>query len=99
MRRHENLVLIGQSGIGKSHILLAIGLRACALGRNVLFTTSAEMISRLTASLADATLPIKLRQLTRPDLLIIDSFGFDHLERANCRDAAALLHALSWYRE
>jgi len=92
IRRRENLILIGQSGVGKSHIVLALGLRACALGYDVLFTTSAEIIARLTASLADATLPRKLRQLTKPDLLVIDEFAFDHLERANSRDAAALLY-------
>jgi DNA replication protein DnaC len=92
IRRQENLILIGQSGVGKSHVALAIGLRACALGYKVLFTTSAELISSLTASLADATLPMRLRQLKAPDLLIIDEFAFDHLERANCRDAAALLY-------
>lgn len=92
IRRQENLILIGQSGVGKSHIALAIGLRACAVGYKVLFTTSASMIAGLTASLADATLPMKLRELRAPDLLIIDEFAFDHLERANCRDAAALLY-------
>jgi DNA replication protein DnaC len=92
IRRQENLILVGQSGVGKSHIVLALGLRACALGYRVLFTTSAEMIRALTASLADATLPTKLRLFTAPDLLIIDEFAFDHIERANCRDAAALLY-------
>ena len=92
IRRQENLILLGQSGVGKSHIVLALGLRACALGYRVLFTTSAEMISTLTASLADATLPMKLRHLKAPDLLIIDEFAFDHIERAQCRDAAALLY-------
>lgn len=92
IRREENLILVGQSGVGKSHLVLALGLRACALGYRVLFTTSAEMIARLTASLADATLPAKLRLFTTPDFLIIDEFAFDHIERANCRDAAALLY-------
>lgn len=92
IRRQENLIIIGQSGVGKSHIVLALGLRACALGCRVLFTTSAELIRVLTASLADATLPTKLRLFTAPDLLIIDEFAFDHIERANCRDAAALLY-------
>ena len=45
-------------------------------GYRVLYRTSAELLSDLTASLADKTLPARLRRYASPDLLIIDEFGF-----------------------
>ena len=92
IRRRANLILVGQSGIGKSHIIQAIGMKACALGFRVVYRTSAELISDLTASLADKSLPHRLRKYKNPDLLIIDEFGFDRIERIECPEAAHLLY-------
>ena len=79
--RKDNLLFVGQSGVGKSFLIRAIGGSACALGYSVKYTTSADLLQDLTASLADQTLPKRLREYTRPDLLIVDEFGFDHIER------------------
>jgi DNA replication protein DnaC len=91
IRRKDNLVLVGQSGVGKSHIVESIGRTACALGYRVRYTTSAGLIEHLTAALADQTLPRRVRKYARFDLLIVDEFGFDRLERREARDAASLL--------
>jgi DNA replication protein DnaC len=90
--RRTNLIIIGQSGVGKSHIIQAIGLRACARGWRVLYRTSAQLIRDLTASLADKTLPERLRFYSRPQLLIIDEWGFDRVERLESPQAAHLLY-------
>ena len=79
--RRENLVLVGQSGVGKSRSIQAIGQSACVLGYRVRYTTSAALLADLTAALADQTLPRRLREYARFDLLIIDEFGFDRIER------------------
>src|SRR5881392_3642399 len=50
--------------------------------------------SDLTASLADKTLPARLRYYANPDLLIIDEFGFDKIERTECPEAAHLLYKI-----
>jgi DNA replication protein DnaC len=92
IRRHDNLVVVGQSGVGKSHIVQALGLQACALGWRVHYKTSAALLSDLRASLADQTLPKRLREYANFDLLIIDEFGFDRLERAEAPQAANLLY-------
>ena len=92
IRRRNNLILVGWSGIGKSHIVQALGHRVCLQGYRVLYRTSAELLSDLTASLADKTLPARLRFYARPDLLIIDEFGFDRIERTECAQAAHLLY-------
>lgn len=94
IRRRNNLILVGWSGIGKSHIIQALGQKACVQGYRVLYRTSAELLSDLTASLADKTLPTRLRYYARPDLLIIDEFGFDRIERTECPQAAHLLYKI-----
>lgn len=94
IRRRTNLILVGWSGIGKSHIIQALGQKACVQGYRVLYRTSAELLSDLTASLADKTLPLRLRRYASPDLLVIDEFGFDRIERSECPQAAHLLYKI-----
>jgi DNA replication protein DnaC len=91
VRRKDNLVLVGQSGVGKSHLVEALGRSACAVGYRVRYSTSAGLIENLTAALADRTLPRRVRYYAGFDLLIVDEFGFDRLERREARDAASLL--------
>jgi DNA replication protein DnaC len=90
VERRDNLVLVGQSGVGKSFLIQAIGRCACALGYSVCYTTSAGLLDDLTASLADQTLPKRVRHYARFDLLLIDEFGFDHIERKQSPQAANL---------
>jgi DNA replication protein DnaC len=92
IRRCDNLVLVGDSGVGKSHLIQAIGLQACVAGYRVIYRTSADLLTHLTASLADRTLPQELRRYASPDLLVIDEFGLDRIERTDCREAANLLY-------
>jgi DNA replication protein DnaC len=92
IERRTNLIIIGQSGVGKSHLIQAIGLKACALGYRVLYRTSAQLITDLTASLADKTLPERLGVYSRPQLLIVDEWGFDRVERLESPQAAHLLY-------
>jgi DNA replication protein DnaC len=92
IRRADNLVIAGQSGVGKSRIVQSIGRAACVGGYRVRYTTSADLVLDLTASLADHTLPQQLRYYTNFDLLIIDEFGFEKIERAESGQAASLLY-------
>jgi DNA replication protein DnaC len=92
IRRHDNLVMVGQSGVGKSHLIQAIGQQACVHGWRVRYTTSAGLLADLRASLADQTLPRQVRYYAGFDLLIIDEFGFDRIERSEAPQAASLLY-------
>lgn len=92
VRRGNNLVIAGQSGVGKSHIVQAVGRAACVWGYRVRYTTSADLLRDLTASLADHSLPQRLRYYSNFELLIIDEFGFDKIERAESAQAASLLY-------
>jgi DNA replication protein DnaC len=92
IRRHVNVVLVGQSGVGKSHLMQAVGRSACALGYRVCYTTSAQMLIQLTAALADKSLNDTLKQYANWDLLLVDEFGFDRIEREECPQAAHFLY-------
>src|SRR5438876_426630 len=92
IRRQSNLIVVGQAGVGKSHLIQAIGMRACAAGYRVLYRTSAKLLNDLNASLADKTLPLRLRRYQRPELLVIDEFAFDRVERLESPQAAHLLY-------
>jgi DNA replication protein DnaC len=92
--RHDNLVIVGQSGVGKSRIIQSVGRAACVVGYRVRYTTSADLLVKLTASLADRTLPKKIRYYARFDWLIIDEFAFDKIERSETPQAANLLYKI-----
>ena len=80
VRRRENVILVGQTGLGKSRILQSIGHAACILGYRVRYATSAKLLQEFTAALADGTFEHTLDAYARYDLLLIDEFGFDRLE-------------------
>lgn len=94
LRRHENLVMVGQSGVGKSHLLQALSRRYCELGYRVRYTTSAALLDDLRQSLADQTLSRRIGYWARFDLVVIDEFGFDRLERSECPQAANLFYKI-----
>ena len=94
VNRHEDLVLIGQSGTGKSHIAKAMCLIACKQQRRVLYTSCAAMLADLFASLADNTLTEALKTYTRPPLLLIDDLGYDPIEQEHAREAQLLYKVL-----
>jgi DNA replication protein DnaC len=78
---HRNLILSGPPGLGKSHILSALGLAMCMRGYRVCFTTAAELLMKLIASKRDSTLQRYYRNLNRIDLLLIDELGYIPFDR------------------
>jgi DNA replication protein DnaC len=81
LEQGKNLLLAGMSGTGKSHIALALALCACSANRRVLYTTSADMLARLNASLADDSLVQAIKPYVRAELLVIDEVGLEQVER------------------
>lgn len=93
IRRQQNVVFVGQSGLGKSRLIQSIGLAACMLEHHVHYVTSGKLLEDLTAALADQTIHNRVRFYAKWELLIIDEFGFDRIERSLCPQAASL-----WYK-
>jgi DNA replication protein DnaC len=73
--RCEPVVWIGPSGVGKTHLSIGLGVRACQANYNVRFARAYPLLRRLYASLADDTLEEALDELAKPDVLIIDELG------------------------
>lgn len=88
VKRKQGLVIAGNSGTGKSHIVKALLLIGCKQQYRCLYTTGAKMLSELTASLADNSISKKLKNYTSPEILCIDEIGFDRLEQQDARNAS-----------
>jgi DNA replication protein DnaC len=74
--RHENVIALGNSGTGKTHIALALGLAACQRGFSTLFLTAHALAHQLMEARDDRRL-IKLQaQLQKVKLLIVDELGY-----------------------
>jgi DNA replication protein DnaC len=74
--RRENVIAVGNSGTGKSHIALGLGLAACQKGLSVGFTTAAAMVHELIEARDEKRLLRLQRQLAAYKLLIIDELGY-----------------------
>ena len=79
--RHENVIALGPSGTGKSHIATAIGLAACQRGIKVRFATAAAIVHELIEARDDKRLLRLHKTLATQELLIIDELGFVPLSK------------------
>ena len=95
VHRHENLVITGANGTGKSHLLKAFGLRACEQGIPMRYARCVDLLDDLHAGLADGTYARRLKSWARPELLIIDDVGLGQVKkRADEPTAAHTLYNL-----
>ena len=79
--RRENIIALGNSGTGKTHVALALGLAACQKGFTVTFTTAASLVNQLMEARDDRRLLKLQRDLQAVKLLIIDELGYVPLSR------------------
>jgi DNA replication protein DnaC len=85
-----NVCFLGPPGTGKTHLAIALGIRACRAGHRVAFATAADWVARLEGAQERNTLEAELRRLERYHVLVVDEVGYLPLER----QAANLLFAL-----
>ena len=78
----ENIIALGPSGTGKTHIALGLGLAACQRGLKVRFTTAAALVHDLIEAQDERRLQRLQKQLTSQNLLIIDELGFVPLSKS-----------------
>ena len=79
--RRENVIALGPSGTGKTHIALGLGLAACQKGLKVRFTTAAALVHELVEAVDERRLQRLQKTLASQDLLIIDELGFVPLSK------------------
>ena len=79
--RRENVIALGPSGTGKTHIALGLGLAACQKGLSVGFTTAASLVSEMMEARDERRLLRVQKQMAGYKLLIIDELGFVPLSK------------------
>ena len=79
--RRENVLALGNSGTGKTHIGLALGLAACQRGYRTRFTTAAALVNELLEARDERRLLRCQKQLAKQDLLIVDELGYVPLSK------------------
>jgi DNA replication protein DnaC len=83
--KHENILITGSTGIGKSFIASAIGHQACSMGYKVLYQNAPKLFAKLKMAKADGSYLKEIAKIERQDLLVLDDFGiqpFDAQSRA-----------------
>ena len=72
----DNVVLLGPPGTGKTHLAIALGIRACLAGQRVAFATATEWVARLGDAQRQGRLDEELRKLLWTPLLVVDDVGY-----------------------
>ncbi len=89
LKKNENIIITGASGVGKSYLAQALGHQACINGKKVIYAITARLFTRLKLAKVDGTYLKELKKLTRADVLILDDFGlqaFDNQSREALMD-------------
>ncbi|HZU29004.1 MAG TPA: IS21-like element helper ATPase IstB [Bryobacteraceae bacterium] len=86
VKQHQNIFLIGATGVGKSWIACALAHKACRDGYTVYYARSAQLFRELALAHADGSFSRLLRRLAQTDVLLIDDFCMAPLTEAERRD-------------
>jgi DNA replication protein DnaC len=93
LQRHENVILVGPVGVGKSFLVQAIGYAVVRAGHSVRFIRADAFFRTLAQARVDHTLEKNLRTFLNPDLLILDDFGLQKLTAQQSTDLYELIIA------
>ena len=80
IKRKENIIITGSTGVGKSYLASALGHQACSLGYKVLYQHSSKLFARLKIAKADGSILKELLKIEKQHILLIDDFGIQPLD-------------------
>ena len=83
IKRSENILICGPTGVGKSFISSALGNQACNQGFKVLYFNTQKLFTRLRMSKADGSYMREINRIEKTDLLILDDFGLQQMDDQN----------------
>jgi DNA replication protein DnaC len=89
VRRHDDVVITGHPGTGKSHLLKAFGLRACEQGIRLRYARCVDLLDDLHAGLADSSYPRRFKAWAAAELLVIDDVGLGQVKKHGDEPTAA----------
>lgn len=81
IKRKQNIIVTGPTGVGKSFIACALGNQACMFGYRVLYFNAAKLFAMLKLKKADGSYIKEVKRIQKQNLLILDDFGLEHLDR------------------
>jgi DNA replication protein DnaC len=90
--RHENIIMIGNPGTGKTHLAIGLGIRLCKQKYKVLFYTAANLVTELVEARDDHRLSRLEQKLEKVDLLIVDELSYLTFSKSQ---SELLFHVLS----
>ncbi len=76
LEKHENILLMGNPGTGKTHIVTALGYAACSQGKHVRFFSVTALVTQLLEAREERQLERLLKRIEKQHLLILDEFGY-----------------------
>ena len=80
----ENIILLGTSGAGKTHLAIALGIAACMKGHSVFFASVPNLIIELKETMSNSGLSNYRKRFEKYDLVILDELGYVSMDKNGC---------------
>lgn len=88
---HQNVIIVGATGVGKTYLACALGQACCRLGLRVRYLRLSALLQDIALARVDGSCGTLLARLSKADLLILDDFGFSPLSPAEARELLEII--------